>query len=226
MIANDGSGNNHIFHLYVREKDPKVELWDGARSGTQAAMDVFNADEVCSAIRQIRVILTDHGYQTGDIERIKDILPSILSDATEVYTDIKAFDSSRSILSRYLYGSAGESDTIKKLVDPRKVKPLRPVLNEMRLFKSESEVVNMRLAGQASGRAFTDSMRGDFTREKDLNAFLQYQFKANGCDGTAFVPVVAGGRVSVSVPVLPNIDTNNFQNALSIHYTRNDDVLR
>lgn len=46
VIGNDGSGDNHIFHLYVREKDPKAELWDGARSGTQAAMDVFNADEV------------------------------------------------------------------------------------------------------------------------------------------------------------------------------------
>lgn len=46
VIANDGSGDNHIFHLYVREKDPKAELWDGARSGTQAAVDVFNADEV------------------------------------------------------------------------------------------------------------------------------------------------------------------------------------
>lgn len=46
LVANDGSGDNHIFHLYVREKDPKAELWEGARSGTQAAIDVFNADEV------------------------------------------------------------------------------------------------------------------------------------------------------------------------------------
>lgn len=46
VIVNDGSGDNHTFHLYVREKDPKAELWDGARSGTQAAIDVFNADEV------------------------------------------------------------------------------------------------------------------------------------------------------------------------------------
>lgn len=46
VVANDGSGNNHIFHLYVREKNPKAELWDGARSGTRAAVDVFNADEV------------------------------------------------------------------------------------------------------------------------------------------------------------------------------------
>lgn len=51
IIANDGSDNNHIFHLYVREKDPKAELWDGARSGTQAAVDVFNADEVGDTYR-------------------------------------------------------------------------------------------------------------------------------------------------------------------------------
>lgn len=46
FAVNDGSGDNHIFHLYVRGKDPRAELWEGARSGTQAAMDVFNADEV------------------------------------------------------------------------------------------------------------------------------------------------------------------------------------
>lgn len=46
IAANDGSGNNHIFHLYVREKDARAELWEGARSGTRAAIDVFNADEV------------------------------------------------------------------------------------------------------------------------------------------------------------------------------------
>lgn len=38
--------NDHTFHLYVRGKDPKAEQWDGARSGLQAATDVFNADEV------------------------------------------------------------------------------------------------------------------------------------------------------------------------------------
>lgn len=79
----------------------------------------------------------------------------------------------------------------------------------MRAFKSENEVVHMRRLGQASGRAFTESMRHDFDGEKDLCSFLEYQFKVNGCDTSAFVPVVAGGS-----------------NALSIHYTRNDDLLR
>ena len=38
--------DDHVFHLFVRPKDPKAEQWDGARSGTQAALDIFNADEV------------------------------------------------------------------------------------------------------------------------------------------------------------------------------------
>jgi intermediate cleaving peptidase 55 len=45
----------------VREKDSKAELWDGARSGTQAAVDVFNADEV-------RII-------GGRIKRIVELIP-------------------------------------------------------------------------------------------------------------------------------------------------------
>lgn len=38
--------SDFIFHLFVRPKDAHAELWDGARSGEQAALDVFNADEV------------------------------------------------------------------------------------------------------------------------------------------------------------------------------------
>lgn len=97
-------------------------------------------------------------------------------------------------MSRYLSANEGETE-IQKILKERTVRPLRPILNELRVFKSESEVVNLRQAGQASGRAFTESMRHDFNMEKDLSAFLQYQFKVNGCDGSAFVPVVGGGRV-------------------------------
>lgn len=56
--------------------------------------------------------------------------------------------------------------------------------------------MQLRRVGQASGRAFTESMRQTFSKEKDLTAFLEYNFKRNGCDNSAFVPVVAGGSVS------------------------------
>jgi intermediate cleaving peptidase 55 len=46
VIQKVGLSNNHLFHLFLRPKNAKAEQWDGARSGEQAALDVFNADEV------------------------------------------------------------------------------------------------------------------------------------------------------------------------------------
>jgi intermediate cleaving peptidase 55 len=68
-------------------------------------------------------------------------------------------------------------------------------MNELRVFKSPAEIENMRLAGKFSGRSFTDAMRRTFTKEKDLHAFLECEFKLRGCDTSAYVPVVAGGKV-------------------------------
>lgn len=45
-VGKDNGDEDHTFRLYVREKDAKEEQWEGVRSGTQAALDVFNADEV------------------------------------------------------------------------------------------------------------------------------------------------------------------------------------
>ena len=50
VIQNAGpfESGEYVFHLFVRPKDVKAEQWDGARSGEQAALDVFNADKVHS----------------------------------------------------------------------------------------------------------------------------------------------------------------------------------
>jgi intermediate cleaving peptidase 55 len=84
------------------------------------------------------------------------------------------------------------------------VEPLRPLLNQLRARKSEAEIANMRKAGQISGRAITDAMRRSFSKEKDLAAFLDYQFKTNGCDGPAYVPVIAAGEVGGSTLAQPS----------------------
>ncbi|KAI9726689.1 MAG: hypothetical protein M1834_008954 [Cirrosporium novae-zelandiae] len=190
IIEKTGEGASHNFHLYNRPKDLHAELWDGARSGNQAALDVFNADE------------------TGDINRVHTILPKIVEHASTVYTDIKSATARSSAFSRFFFGPASKSDGFAKIVEAAKVIPLQPILNELRVIKSDSEIVLMRKAGQDSSRAFTEAMRQPFPTEKALADSLDYKFKVNGCDGPAYVPVVAGGK-----------------NGLSIHYVRNDDVL-
>lgn len=129
-----------------------------------------------------------------------------------MYTDLPGSRISRNLVSRYLGGAeparTGGIATIFR-ESKASVRPLRPLLNELRLIKSEAEITNMRRAGQHSGRAITDAMRQSFTSEKDLDSFLDYWFKQDLCDGPAYVPVVAGGI-----------------NANTIHYVSNDMLLK
>ncbi len=71
--------------------------------------------------------------------------------------------------------------------------PLAPLVHELRAIKSRAEIANMRRAGQVSGRAITNAMRRPWASEKELAAYLDHAFATTGCDGPAYVPVVAGG---------------------------------
>ncbi|EKD15218.1 putative xaa-pro dipeptidase [Drepanopeziza brunnea f. sp. 'multigermtubi' MB_m1] len=186
VIQRVGPSSEYIFHLFLRPKDPKAEQWEGARSGEQAALDVFNADE------------------SGDINRLHALLPPLISGASEVYTDV----TKHSGFGRFLRKQDALPTDFQIMIKDSKVKSLKPLMHELRVIKSEAEIANLRLAGKYSGRAITNAMRHRWTREKDLGAFLDYDFKGNGCDTTAYIPVIAGGR-----------------NALAIHYVRNDNVL-
>ncbi|OLN85162.1 Intermediate cleaving peptidase 55 [Colletotrichum chlorophyti] len=174
-----------VFHLFTKPKDPAAEQWMGPRNGVQAALDIFNADVA------------------HDISTIDRHLPDILKSATRVYTDIEKPKQGEadSRLSQLLKSEKSWFPSVRI--------PLYPVVNSLRSIKSPAEVANMRRAGQISGRVITDAMRRSWTREKDLHAFLDYRFVADGCDGPAYVPVVAGG-----------------QNGLCIHYVVNNNVLR
>ncbi|TKA77067.1 hypothetical protein B0A49_03428 [Cryomyces minteri] len=195
VIEKAGSDVEYKFHLFVRPKDPQAELWDGARSGLQAAQDVFNADEA-------RFVY--------DINRVHAHLPDIVGSARAVYTDLPGSLKSKSAFTRYFYGgSDAKPEVFAKILKDSRVQPLRPTMNEVRMFKSEAEIRNMRIAGQASGRVYTEAMRQHFDTEKKMWNYLEYGFRTQGCDSSAYVPVVAGGR-----------------HALSIHYVRNDDTLK
>lgn len=130
-----------------------------------------------------------------------------MKDAKLVYTDILEHNHT-SRFSRFLFGAKAKEDGLGSVLEKIDTRSLRPILNGLRLIKTDAELKTMRKAGQAAGRAHTKAMSRRFDREKDLDAFLEYQLRQEGCDSAAFEPVVAGGA-----------------NALSIHYVRNDDVL-
>ncbi|UNI18208.1 Intermediate cleaving peptidase 55 [Purpureocillium takamizusanense] len=173
---------DYIFRMFVKRKDPREEQWSGYRNGIEAAEDIFNADEA------------------GSVDSVETVLPQILGAARLVYADTQGSQSAHTgSLWKFLAGrDAGPSKT-----------PLYPVMNKLRVVKSPAEVANMRKAGQISGRAITEAMRQPWAQEKHLHAFLDYQLSINGCDGPAYIPVVAGG-----------------ERANCIHYTVNNATLR
>ena len=52
----------------------------------------------------------------------------------------------------------------------------------------------MRHAGRLSGRALTSAMTHAFTSESTLAAHIEHQFRLSGLSGSAYIPVVAGGK--------------------------------
>lgn len=88
------------------------------------------------------------------------------------------------------------------------VRPLRPLLAPLRSVKSPAEIAVMARAGHVSSRAINTAMAAPLRSERLLAHYLDYAFVRGGCEKLAYVPVVAGGH-----------------NALTIHYTRNDDLL-
>jgi intermediate cleaving peptidase 55 len=136
---------------------------------------------------------------------LQSLLPPLIDGASEVFTDLAKSTG----FSRFLRNQDSQPNDFQKLLKNSKVKPLKPLMNSLRVVKTRAEIANMRKAGKISGRAFTDAMRQQFTKEKDLGAFMDYNFKTGGCETSAYIPVIAGGK-----------------NALAIHYVQNNDVLK
>ncbi|QIX01898.1 hypothetical protein AMS68_007415 [Peltaster fructicola] len=190
VIEKGQSDVEYTFHLFVRPKDERAETWDGARSGVQAAQDVFNADEAY------------------DINNIRSTLPDLIRSAKAVYTDIGTPVRSQGALEKFTLGTGTRVEGMQHALKDATVRPLRQVMNEIRLKKSQAELDCMRRAGAISGAVFTEAMKVQHRSEKQLWTDLGYGFRSQGLDGEAYVPVVAGG-----------------QNGLSIHYVRNDELL-
>lgn len=134
--------------------------------------------------------------QAGDVSKSFHTIEQLVKSADQVYTDIPASARERSSFRRILFGSGAPRErSLAESLTKANVRPLKDIMNTLRVVKSEAEVANMRRAGQASGRAFTEAMRHQWSTERDLETFLEYKFKTNGCEESAYVPVVAGGEV-------------------------------
>ena len=182
--------SQHKSILFLRPRDPLMETWNGRRLGIERAPEALGVDEAY------------------DIKELWTELPKILSD-----------------WERIVYRTGQDADTDRKPIDlvtslrnkarggvepPVELLDTAPLLHELRLFKSEDELKEMRRAALITTEAHIECMRQTEPgmNECEVDALIDYTFRRRGGTGAAYTNIVAGGA-----------------NACILHYVENNQPL-
>lgn len=138
----------------------------------------------------------------------------MIADANIVYTDLvksrEKTNGLQKLFSTNIFGNSKDqlSEISHLLSNKTHTARLTPLVHKLRIVKSPAEIECMRQAGRISSIAFNETMKAKLQSEHQISATLDYNFRIGGCEKSAYVPVVAGG-----------------ENALTIHYTKNNQQL-
>lgn len=186
LIPNRKAGQ---YIMFCRERDELKETWQGRRLGVEDAPDALGADDA---------------FPIGDID---DILPGLLENKQSVYHTLgkdQGFDAQ--VLG---WLNKARSSRSRDGGDPDSFISLDYHLHEMRLFKSRSEIQQMKQAAKLSAAAHGSVMKAvkPGMHEYELEAILVGQYKSQGAEH-AFLPIVGSGA-----------------NGCILHYTENNDTI-
>jgi Xaa-Pro aminopeptidase len=164
--------------LFVRERDPARETWDGRRAGPEGAISDHGASDA---------------FPIGDIE---EILPGLMERCARVYYTMGL----RAEFDRRVIGwvnrlkAQARSQAGTGVRPPQELVALDHLLHDMRLFKSRPELDAMRqsaaIAVAAHRRAMSFARPGRM--EYEVMAELLHEFRRNNAD-TSYHPIVGGG---------------------------------
>ena len=162
--------------MFCRERDPKMELWNGYRAGPEGLCKSYGADDA---------------FPIGDID---EILPGLLEGRERVYYAMgrhAEFDQKVMSWVNVIRGKVRSGAH-----PPGEFVDLDHILHDMRLFKSAAELKVMREAAKISCRAHRRAMQfcqADI-HEYQLEAEYIHEFMRAGARQPAYNSIVGGGK--------------------------------
>ncbi|HTG76562.1 MAG TPA: aminopeptidase P N-terminal domain-containing protein [Steroidobacteraceae bacterium] len=160
--------------LFVRDRDPARETWDGKRAGPDGAVRDYGADDA---------------FPIGDID---DILPGLIENCGRVYYTMGLNADFDHRVIGWVNSLRGQSRL--GIHTPQEFVALDHLLHDMRLYKGRTELTVMRRAAQIAVRAHLRAMRaarpGVF--EYQLMAEILHEFHRHNAD-ISYHPIVGGG---------------------------------
>lgn len=189
LIKSDDTHNHSV--LFNRVRDLSAETWFGRRLGQDAAPAKLGVERALA------------------FSEINEQLYQLLNGLDEVYHAQGEYAWADEIVFNAL-------DKLRKgsrqnLIAPASITDWRPLVHEMRLFKSAEELEIMRRAGEISALAHTRAMEkcrpGMF--EYQLEGEILHEFSRHGARFPSYNTIVGGG-----------------ENGCILHYTENECELR
>jgi len=162
------------FVMFVRDRDPARETWDGARAGPDGVEADFGAD---------------HGFPIDDID---EILPGLLERCSRVYYTMGINPDFDQRVFGWVNGLRAQAK--KGLHTPQEFVALDHLLHEMRLFKSRPELDAMRRAAVIAATAHRRAMKlaAPGRMEYEVMAEILHEFHGNKAD-ISYYPIVGSG---------------------------------
>lgn len=194
VLIKDTNSNSNKFILFVLPEVQEEKNWSGLRIGQDQAKSVYKADE---------------SYSLADAEAI---IPQLLKNKHTVYFAIGNDPEWDSRIISWVK-LAGTKITKKARANgeqidyiPSVLQDIAPVIAELRLYKSEQEIKQLRTAAEIASQGHAELMRcckaGLY--EYQLEAIFVNHCMQHGCRALAYQATVASGK-----------------NACTLHYSQN-----
>jgi Xaa-Pro aminopeptidase len=191
MVLN-GANAAAPYTLFVRPRDRARELWTGLRGGTDAAREQFGA------------------HAAHSIADLAKEMPALLQSADTLYART---GSGRPELDAVLLRGLADARQRRPRtgMSPHTLSDPGELLDPMRLVKDNAEVELLREAARITAESFIEAIARirDGVGEWEIEAALEYGFRARGAQGPAFPTIAAAGA-----------------HATVLHYTENSGVAR
>jgi Xaa-Pro aminopeptidase len=160
--------------LFVRPRDREMEIWNGRRAGVEGAIAIYGAD-AAYPVDQLEAKLREYAIDRASIYyRLGN--PAHDARVTRLVTDLRPLRT-------------------RGFVTPVRLEDPGPLIHELRLRKSATELAAQRRACQISRDAHVEAMRvarpGMY--EYEVQAALEYVFRVNGSRRNGYPSIVASG---------------------------------
>ncbi len=163
--------------LFVRDRDPARETWDGHRAGPAGARRSYGADDA---------------FPITDMD---EILPGLMENRTKVFYAMGIYPEFDQRVVGWVNGLRTQARNGRH--PPQEMVALDQVLHELRLHKSRAEIGLMRESARIAARAHVRAMR--FCRpgrtEYEVMAEIVHEFRLHNAD-TSYHPIVGSGANS------------------------------